>query len=81
MREILTGPRQELPDAIVCGNDQMAIGAMRELQTAGIRVPADAAVVGFDDIPPSALLTPPLTTLSARASCSASAPAPACSSG
>ena len=63
VRELLAAPRRELPDAILCGNDQMAIGAIRELQTAGIRVPADVAVVGFDDIPLSALLTPPLTTV------------------
>jgi LacI family transcriptional regulator len=63
VREILTGPRRELPDAIICGNDQMAIGAMRELQMAGIRVPADVAVVGFDDMHLSALLAPPLTTV------------------
>ena len=56
VREILTGPRREVPDAIVCGNDQMAIGAMRELQAAGIRVPADVAVVGFDDMHLSGLL-------------------------
>ena len=37
VREILTGPRRELPDAIICGNDQTAIGAVRELQAAGIR--------------------------------------------
>ena len=63
VREILAGPRRELPDAIICGNDQMAIGAMRELQAAGIRVPADVAVVGFDDMRLSALLAPPLTTI------------------
>jgi LacI family transcriptional regulator len=63
VREILAGPRRELPDAIVCGNDQMAIGAMRELQAAGIRVPADVGVVGFDDMHLSALLAPPLTTV------------------
>ena len=63
VREILAGPRRELPDAIICGNDQTAIGAMRELQAAGIRVPADVAVVGFDDIRLSALFTPPLTTI------------------
>ena len=50
VREVLTTPHQELPDAIVYGNDQMAIGAMRELQAAGLRVPADIAVAGFDDI-------------------------------
>jgi LacI family transcriptional regulator len=63
VREILAAPHQEWPDAIVCGNDQMAIGAMRELQAAGIRIPADIAVVGFDDIHLGALLTPPLTTV------------------
>jgi LacI family transcriptional regulator len=36
---------------------------MRELQAAGIRVPADIAVVGFDDMRLSALLSPPLTTI------------------
>ena len=63
VREILAGPRREVPDAIICGNDQTAIGAMRELQAAGIRVPADVAVVGFDDMHLSALLAPPLTTV------------------
>ena len=63
VREILAAPRRELPDAIVCANDQMAIGAMRELQAAGLRVPADIAVTGFDDIHLGALLTPPLTTV------------------
>ena len=41
VRELLAAPRRELPDAIVCGNDQMAIGAIRELHTAGIRVPEE----------------------------------------
>ena len=63
MREILARPRRDLPDAIVCANDQMAIGAMRELQAAGIRVPDDIAVTGFDDVHLGALLTPPLTTV------------------
>ena len=63
VREILAAPRGQMPDAIVCANDQMAIGAMRELQAAGIRVPADISVTGFDDIALGALLTPPLTTV------------------
>jgi LacI family transcriptional regulator len=62
-RELLTGPPRDLPDAIVCGNDQMALGVIRELQTAGLRVPADVAVVGFDDMLLSGLLAPPLTTV------------------
>jgi LacI family transcriptional regulator, galactose operon repressor len=63
VREILAVPRDEAPDAVVCANDQMALGAMRELQAAGIRVPADIAVTGFDDIYLGSLLTPPLTTV------------------
>lgn len=63
VREILAAPARKLPDAIICGNDQMAIGAMRELQAAGLRVPADIAVAGFDDIYLGALFAPPLTTV------------------
>jgi LacI family transcriptional regulator len=63
VRELLTWPRRDLPDAVVCANDQMAIGAIRELQTAGLRVPADIAVVGFDDMHAGALLSPALTTV------------------
>jgi LacI family transcriptional regulator len=53
----------QLPDAIVCANDQMAIGMLQALSGAGIRVPADVAVVGFDDIFPGSLCDPPLTTV------------------
>ena len=53
-----------LPQAVVCANDQMAIGVLRELQRAGIRVPADVAVTGFDDLYPSRVIDPPLTTVS-----------------
>jgi len=62
-RQILAAPRQEFPDAIVCANDQMALGVMRELQAAGIRVPDDVAVAGFDDIHLGMMLTPTLTTV------------------
>ena len=63
MREILVASRGELPDAIVCANDQMALGAIQELRAAGIRVPADISVTGFDDVYLGAMLTPPLTTV------------------
>ena len=53
----------ELPDAVVCANDQMAIGMLRALAAAGVRVPAEVAVVGFDDIYPSSVSSPPLTTV------------------
>ena len=57
------GPDRELPDAIVCSNDQMAIGVLRTLAAHGIRVPQDVALVGFDDIYPATLCDPPLTTV------------------
>lgn len=50
-------------DAIFAASDLIAIGAMRALAEAGKRVPADIAVVGFDDIPAASLTTPPLTTV------------------
>src|SRR6185312_12631479 len=56
-------PRRELPDAVVSANDQMAIGVVKALSRAGVRVPQDVAVVGFDDIFPGSLCDPPLTTV------------------
>ena len=61
--DLLARHRGALPDAVVCANDQMAIGVMRALRTAGVRVPEEIAVVGFDDIYPSSLFDPPLTTI------------------
>jgi DNA-binding LacI/PurR family transcriptional regulator len=57
---LLQKPR---PTAIVAANDLMAIGALRELKKAGLRVPEDISVVGFDDILFAALTDPPLTTV------------------
>ena len=48
---------------IVCGNDLIAIGAIRALQMAGRRVPDDVAVVGYDDIPWAGVIMPGLTTV------------------
>jgi len=56
-------PRENLPDAIVSANDQMAIGVLKALARAGVRVPEEVAVVGFDDIFPGSLCDPPLTTV------------------
>ncbi|WP_433934538.1 substrate-binding domain-containing protein [Sorangium cellulosum] len=50
-------------DAIVAGNDEMAIGAIRAIQARGYRVPEDIAVVGFDDISLAQHCDPPLTTV------------------
>lgn len=49
--------------AIFAGNDLMAIGAMEVLRARGYRVPLDVSLVGFDDVPLSAYMTPPLTTI------------------
>jgi DNA-binding LacI/PurR family transcriptional regulator len=49
--------------AVVCGNDQMALGLIHALADAGRVVPRDVSVVGFDDIPESAHSLPPLTTI------------------
>jgi LacI family transcriptional regulator len=55
----------EMPDrptAIMCFNDMMAIGVVKVLRDAGVHVPGECSVVGFDDIPLAAYTFPPLTT-------------------
>ncbi|HEX8500485.1 MAG TPA: LacI family DNA-binding transcriptional regulator [Pyrinomonadaceae bacterium] len=54
---------KELPTAVVVANDMMALGAMREFRKAGLSIPGDISVVGFDDIAFAALSEPPLTTV------------------
>ncbi|WP_232326706.1 LacI family DNA-binding transcriptional regulator [Microbispora sp. ATCC PTA-5024] len=49
--------------AVFAGNDHMAMGLVRALREAGRRVPEDVSVVGFDDVPESAYVWPPLTTV------------------
>jgi LacI family transcriptional regulator len=53
----------ERPTAIFAANDLMAMGAIAALGAAGLRVPEEMAVVGFDDIPAARLVAPPLTTI------------------
>jgi LacI family transcriptional regulator len=60
---LLATSRPALPEAIIAMNDQMAIGILRSLARAGVKVPHDVALVGFDDIFPSSLTDPPLTTV------------------
>jgi DNA-binding LacI/PurR family transcriptional regulator/signal transduction histidine kinase len=56
--------RLALPfDALVCMNDRMALAAMGVLRQAGVAVPGDVAVVGFDGIEEGRYVTPPLTTV------------------
>ena len=61
--ELLARHRGAMPDAVVCANDQMAIGVLRAFGSAGVRVPDEVAVVGFDDIYPASLFDPPLTSV------------------
>ncbi|WP_034261623.1 LacI family DNA-binding transcriptional regulator [Actinospica robiniae] len=49
--------------AVFCANDHAALGLVRAFQQAGVRVPEDVSVVGFDDIPEAEFIGPPLTTV------------------
>ena len=60
-RSILARPSR--PTAIFAANDLMAIGAMQSLREAGLSVPGDMAVAGFDDISAAMLVSPALTTV------------------
>jgi LacI family transcriptional regulator len=51
------------PTAIFAANDSMAVGALAACRAAGVRVPQDVAVAGFDDIPIARYVSPPLTTV------------------
>lgn len=57
---------KRLPDAIFAANDMMAIGCLFALNEAGLQVPRDLALVGFDDIPTARFISPPLTTVRVR---------------
>ncbi len=62
MKAILgRGPR--LPTALVCSNDIIASGCLKAFSDTGIRVPDDLSIVGFDNLPLSAVVDPPLTTI------------------
>ncbi len=66
MTELLrrgAAPDAARPTAIVAYNDLMAIGALRAIRAAGLVVPADISVVGFDDVSFAAFTEPPLTTI------------------
>lgn len=51
------------PGAILVANDQMALGALRAITEAGLKVPNDISVIGYDDTADSACFIPPLTTI------------------
>jgi LacI family transcriptional regulator len=61
MQELLaSSPR---PTAVFAANDLLAMGALVAIREAGLSVPRDLAVIGFDDIPTARLVWPPLTTI------------------
>lgn len=60
-RRLLALPRR--PTAIFCANDEMAMGCMHAIRDAGLAIPADVSVIGFDDTRYAAVLDPPLTTI------------------
>jgi DNA-binding LacI/PurR family transcriptional regulator len=62
MRQLLT--LDSPPDAVFCFNDHLALGVIRAIYDADLRVPEDIAVVGFDDIEDGRFSTPSLTTIS-----------------
>jgi LacI family transcriptional regulator len=55
--------QKERPQAVFIGNDALAVGAYLALYQAGLRIPDDIAVVGYDDIELAKYMTPPLTTI------------------
>ncbi|MDM7991173.1 LacI family DNA-binding transcriptional regulator [Arthrobacter sp. zg-Y877] len=55
--------QQRTFSAVVCGNDHIALGIVHAYADAGLRVPEDLSVVGFDDVPEAAHFLPPLTTI------------------
>jgi DNA-binding LacI/PurR family transcriptional regulator len=52
-----------LPTAVFAANDQMALGLLSALAEAGVSVPGDVSVAGFDDVPDAAFYVPALTTV------------------
>ncbi|MEV4419971.1 LacI family DNA-binding transcriptional regulator [Patulibacter sp. NPDC049589] len=61
--ELLAGPADSRPTALLCANDQMAIGAIEYCREAKLRIPQDLSIVGFDDVPIARLIAPALTTV------------------
>ncbi|MFZ2636829.1 MAG: LacI family DNA-binding transcriptional regulator [Rectinemataceae bacterium] len=59
--KLLGGPHR--PTAIFCSNDEMAFGAIAAAREAGLNIPDDLSVIGFDDLPSAAFSVPALTTV------------------
>jgi DNA-binding LacI/PurR family transcriptional regulator len=65
MKHLLASPGR--PTALFAGNDTIAFGAMLAIREAGLSIPEDVAVVGYDDLPVAAYACPPLTTIRTHA--------------
>jgi LacI family transcriptional regulator len=59
MEQLLGGK----PEAVFAANDMMAMGAMAAIHSAGLRIPEDVAVVGYDDVPPASFCRPTLSSI------------------
>lgn len=60
-RDLLARP--DRPTAVFASNDLQAVGVYQAARAAGLRIPEDVSVIGFDDLPIAALMDPPLTTI------------------
>jgi LacI family transcriptional regulator len=67
MRALLALRADQRPTAVFCGNDLLAVGALKECTTSGIDVPRQLSIVGCDDIELARLVTPELTTVAVPA--------------
>ncbi len=63
LRELLEAGEGPGVDAVFAANDSMAVGVLSALREAGVRVPEEVGVAGFDDIPIARYLSPPLTSV------------------
>jgi LacI family transcriptional regulator len=54
---------KDLPTAVMCSNDMLAIGVLHQVSRSGLRVPDDISIIGFDDIHMAAMVIPPLTSI------------------
>lgn len=52
-----------LPTAFIADNDIIALGAMKAMEECGVKIPEEVSIIGFDDLPFSAISSPPLTTI------------------
>lgn len=62
-RELLARPADRRPDAVFCVNDLLAVGVLQALVLAGVEVPDEMALIGYDDIDFAAAAMVPLTTI------------------